>query len=111
MKRPIEENEEQKSNENNTPTTTTTTTIHLNPQEDQALVSEEIRLAKRKRTTCPYLDTVNRSNLDFDFEKICSVSLSTVNVYACLVCGKYFQGNYHSQMNFIVDCSTTRREY
>jgi hypothetical protein len=30
-------------------------------------------------------------NLDFDFEKCCSVSLSHVNVYACLVCGKYFQ--------------------
>lgn len=30
--------------------------------------------------------------LDFDFEKLCSVSLSHINVYACLVCGKYFQG-------------------
>ena len=26
--------------------------------------------------------------LDFDFEKFCSVSLSNLNVYACLVCGK-----------------------
>jgi hypothetical protein len=39
-----------------------------------------------------YLDTVNRQMLDFDFEKLCSVSLSNLNVYACLVCGKYFQG-------------------
>ncbi|KAK9238276.1 hypothetical protein V1525DRAFT_117675 [Lipomyces kononenkoae] len=39
-----------------------------------------------------YLETVNRKRLDFDFEKLCSVSLSNVNVYACLVCGKYFQG-------------------
>ena len=31
-------------------------------------------------------------DLDFDFEKCCSVSLSRVNVYACLVCGSYFQG-------------------
>lgn len=30
--------------------------------------------------------------LDFDFEKVCSVSLSNINVYGCLVCGKYFQG-------------------
>lgn len=44
------------------------------------------------RIICPYLDTINRSVLDFDFEKICSVSLATSNVYACLVCGKYFQG-------------------
>ncbi|KHO01465.1 U4/U6.U5 tri-snRNP-associated protein 2 [Metarhizium album ARSEF 1941] len=39
-----------------------------------------------------YLDTIDRQVLDFDFEKLCSVSLSNINVYACLVCGKYFQG-------------------
>ncbi|KAL5495031.1 UBP10 [Sanghuangporus weigelae] len=39
-----------------------------------------------------YLDTVNRTALDFDFEKVCSVSLSNINIYGCLVCGKYFQG-------------------
>ncbi|KKA29591.1 hypothetical protein TD95_003465 [Thielaviopsis punctulata] len=39
-----------------------------------------------------YLDTINRTILDFDFEKLCSVTLSNINVYACLVCGKYFQG-------------------
>ncbi|KAI5084191.1 hypothetical protein GOP47_0000360 [Adiantum capillus-veneris] len=54
-------------------------------------------MVRRRRDTeirrdCPYLDTVNRQVLDFDFEKFCSVSLSNLNVYACLVCGKYFQG-------------------
>lgn len=39
-----------------------------------------------------YLDTIDRALLDFDFEKLCSISLSNINVYACLVCGKYFQG-------------------
>ncbi|KAL9063298.1 MAG: hypothetical protein Q9161_009534 [Pseudevernia consocians] len=39
-----------------------------------------------------YLDTINRSVLDFDFEKLCSITLSNINVYACLVCGKYYQG-------------------
>jgi len=39
-----------------------------------------------------YLDTIRRTYLDFDFEKVCSVSLSNLNVYACLVCGKYYQG-------------------
>ena len=32
-------------------------------------------------------------NLDFDFEKCCSVTLSKNNVYVCLVCGKYFQAS------------------
>ena len=44
------------------------------------------------KTECPYLDTVNRNNLDFDFEKVCSVTLQTAHIYGCLVCGKYFQG-------------------
>ncbi|KAH9844400.1 putative mRNA-splicing protein ubp10 [Teratosphaeria destructans] len=35
-----------------------------------------------------YLDTISRKNMDFDFEKLCSVTLSNINVYACLVCGK-----------------------
>ncbi|VVA17155.1 PREDICTED: U4/U6 U5 tri-snRNP-associated [Prunus dulcis] len=44
------------------------------------------------RRDCPYLDTVNRQVFDFDFEIFCSLSLSNLNVYACLVCGKYYQG-------------------
>ena len=35
---------------------------------------------------------IKRSALDFDFEKVCSVSLTNINIYGCLVCGKYFQG-------------------
>jgi hypothetical protein len=38
-----------------------------------------------------YFGFFSRGVLDFDFEKLCSVSLSRINVYACLVCGKYFQ--------------------
>lgn len=43
-------------------------------------------------TQCPYLDTIDRKCLDFDFERVCCVSLAKTNIYACLVCGKYFQG-------------------
>eukprot|EP00096_Caligus_rogercresseyi_P015416 TRINITY_DN7853_c0_g1_i2.p1 TRINITY_DN7853_c0_g1~~TRINITY_DN7853_c0_g1_i2.p1 ORF type:complete len:498 (+),score=163.45 TRINITY_DN7853_c0_g1_i2:218-1711(+) len=53
---------------------------------------------------CPYLDTIDRHVLDFDFEKLCSVSLSRINVYACLVCGKYFQGrgrNTHAYVHSV----------
>ena len=35
---------------------------------------------------------INRAILDFDFEKVCSVCSSDINIYGCLVCGKYFQG-------------------
>ena len=55
-----------------------------------------------KSRLCPYLDTISRTVLDFDFEKLCSVSLTRINVYACLVCGKYFQGNPENMLlNFI----------
>lgn len=42
--------------------------------------------------TCPYLDTVRRDLIDFDMQKVCSVTLSPLHVYACLVCGKFFSG-------------------
>ena len=51
--------------------------------------------------SCPYLDTIDRNVLDFDFEKLCSVSLSRVNVYVCLVCGKYFQVRSGDELTLI----------
>ncbi|KAL6873708.1 hypothetical protein ACP4OV_013790 [Aristida adscensionis] len=67
--------------------------------EDEDEDEEDARRAPERRPRqvelrrdCPYLDTVNRQVLDFDFEKFCSISLSNLNVYACLVCGKYYQG-------------------
>ena len=41
---------------------------------------------------CPYISTINKTILDFDQEKICSVSLKDNNIYSCLICGKYFHG-------------------
>ncbi|KAJ2648201.1 U4 U6.U5 tri-snRNP-associated protein [Coemansia sp. RSA 1250] len=54
--------------------------------------TEEEAMDETYQISDVYLDTINRSNLDFDFEQQCSVSLSTTNIYACLVCGKYYQG-------------------
>ncbi|GLG96459.1 hypothetical protein R5R35_007918 [Gryllus longicercus] len=70
---------------------------------------EDSKLPKGKTKAyrlCPYLDTINRQVLDFDFEKLCSVSLSRINVYACLVCGKYFQGrgnNTHAYTHSVAE--------
>lgn len=63
----------------------------------------------RTYTSTPYASTpsrllifphsssqINRALLDFDFEKVCSVSTSNINIYGCLVCGKYFQGRGRS---------------
>ncbi|RCK64270.1 putative mRNA-splicing protein ubp10 [Candida viswanathii] len=41
-------------------------------------------------------DTIHRELLDFDFDKVCLVTLDSTNVYCCLVCGKYFQGRSKS---------------
>lgn len=57
--------------------------------------------------SCPYLDTIDRTVLDFDFEKLCSVSLTNNNVYACLVCGKYFQGEGYMYVTSPLPCRTT----
>ena len=68
-------------------------------EDDQAAQDEQSAYSATSRQQAPtegysdlYLDTIDRSVLDFDFEKLCSVTLSNINVYACLVCGKYYQG-------------------
>ncbi|KKK20677.1 snRNP assembly factor [Aspergillus rambellii] len=70
-----------------------------NVNEVDDLDDDQPAIVAPKRQSAPmegygdlYLDTINRKILDFDFEKLCSISLSNINVYACLVCGKYFQG-------------------
>lgn len=98
--------------------------------EEEYKLQRRLGPSVKKGSECPYLDTISRQvdfcytlvalyvicetinrtlnltgavqNLDFDFEKCCSVSLSPVNVYACLVCGKYFQ--VHFQYSFLA-CS------
>ncbi|KAI9276171.1 hypothetical protein BY458DRAFT_506581 [Sporodiniella umbellata] len=65
----------------------------MEPQTKRARLEPPSRTTKKdNETTDLYLDTIDRHMLDFDFEKVCSVSLSHLNVYACLTCGKYYQG-------------------
>lgn len=66
-----------------------------NPEEDQQPENDSIEVvhhAPTRQRDCPYLGTINRHVLDFDFEKLCSVTLSNQRPYGCLVCGKFFQG-------------------
>ncbi|PCH34121.1 cysteine proteinase [Wolfiporia cocos MD-104 SS10] len=60
--------------------------------EDDEIDGTSVSKTEQPRISDMYLDTINRAVLDFDFEKVCSVSLSNINIYGCLVCGKYFQG-------------------
>lgn len=68
---------------------------------------EENESKKQKQIMeCPYLDTINRKLLDFDLDKVCCESVSNLNVYCCLVCGKFYQGRgpktpayFHSLQN------------
>lgn len=60
--------------------------------------------AKKTRVSEPsyaFLETVDRKRLDFDAEKACSVTLSTLNVYCCLVCGRYLQGRRANSPAFL----------
>ncbi|KAK6200527.1 ubiquitin specific protease [Scheffersomyces amazonensis] len=52
----------------------------------------DIRPLKKQKVSTDYKDSINREVLNFDFEKLCNVTLSNSNVYCCLTCGKYFQG-------------------
>jgi U4/U6.U5 tri-snRNP-associated protein 2 len=69
------------------------TSLGLGLDEEQSVLTAPTRQnAPTEGYTDLYLDTIKRPLLDFDFEKLCSVTLSNINVYACLVCGKYYQG-------------------
>lgn len=59
-------------------------------------LKEQIPGPTTKRHEEIFLDTINKEMLDFDTEKLCSVSLSNFNVYCCLVCGKFLQGRSRS---------------
>jgi len=50
------------------------------------------QIEQRRFNNEVYLETINRKVLDFDSEKICSISLSDSNVYGCLQCNGYFHG-------------------
>ncbi|KAI0068026.1 spindle pole body protein [Artomyces pyxidatus] len=66
--------------------------LELSDREDEDDGEEDSGGSNAVAASDLYLDTINRAALDFDFEKVCSVSLSNINIYGCLVCGKYFQG-------------------
>ncbi|CAE7350260.1 Usp39 [Symbiodinium sp. CCMP2592] len=61
-------------------------------EDDEAPVKKKKMEEVPQRMDCPYLGTINRHVLDFDFEKLCSMTLSGDNVYCDLVDGKFFQG-------------------
>ncbi|PVH96518.1 cysteine proteinase [Periconia macrospinosa] len=65
---------------------------NLDSEDEAAVTAPKRQKAPEAGYTDLYLDTIDRKVLDFDFEKLCSITLSNINVYACLVCGKYFQG-------------------
>jgi len=81
--------------------------------DEEEMLKSKIKISANTAMSrhCPYLDTIDRSVLDFDFEKLCSVSLSRINVYACLVCGKYFQGRGNNTHAYTHSVSEGHRVY
>lgn len=61
----------------------------------------DVKKAKANEPSYAFLETIDKRRLDFDAEKVCSVSLSRLNVYCCLVCGKYLQGRRENSPAFL----------
>jgi SAP domain/Zn-finger in ubiquitin-hydrolases and other protein len=81
--------------------TTAINTTHKRPLLDAEDSDEELMADAKKHKPSEdeqdlYLSTIDRSVLDFDFEKLCCISLRNYNVYCCLVCGKYLAGRGNS---------------
>lgn len=64
-----------------------------------AVSKESVRL-KRRRNELPSSE-IQRTHLNFDFDKVCTVTLSHLNVYCCLTCGKYLQGRERNSPVFL----------
>jgi len=58
----------------------------MEEENHQSIENSQIGTKLKRSVECPYLDTINRSLLDFDFEHSCSVTLGVGNIYGCLVC-------------------------
>jgi U4/U6.U5 tri-snRNP-associated protein 2 len=78
--------------ENNSINNNSNEIVSIHNIDNNEIVNDHSINPTNSRRKCPYLDSVNRHKLDFDQQKICSVTLTNMNVYACLVCGKFFQG-------------------
>ncbi|CDJ58164.1 ubiquitin carboxyl-terminal hydrolase, putative [Eimeria maxima] len=95
-------NDSSSSATNNSSTTSDNTNSNTSSSNNSSSSSSSSApVQKRVRRTCPYLGTINKHMLDFDFEKVCSICLSNQHVYACLVCGRYFQGRGRSTFAFM----------
>ncbi|CAR28463.1 hypothetical protein ZYGR_0S00930 [Zygosaccharomyces rouxii] len=57
--------------------------------------------AKLDEPSYAFLETIDERKLDFDLEKRCSVTLSPLNCYCCLVCGKYLRGRSENTPAFL----------
>ncbi|KAL0577280.1 Ubiquitin carboxyl-terminal hydrolase 10 [Marasmius crinis-equi] len=89
------EREEQDHEDSDRPLKRVRTEEHTQEEDEEDVEEEDLEtqvVTDEVKASDLYLDTINRAALDFDFEKVCSVSLSNINIYGCLVCGKYFQG-------------------
>ncbi|GAV54874.1 hypothetical protein ZYGR_0AS01970 [Zygosaccharomyces rouxii] len=57
--------------------------------------------AKLDEPSYAFLETIDERKLDFDLEKRCSITLSPLSCYCCLVCGKYLRGRRESTLAFL----------
>jgi U4/U6.U5 tri-snRNP-associated protein 2 len=87
------------NNKINTKTNNNKTYNYLNNSNNSLSEKKRPNIIKTARE-CPYMGTIKRHMLDFDFEKQCSITFSYLNVYACLTCGKYYQGRGTSTLAY-----------
>mgnify|MGYP003365504717 CR=1 FL=1 len=55
------------------------------------------------------IQTINNKKLDFDSERICSITLSKLNIYGCLTCGKFFKGFSERSPTFLHSINENHR--
>ncbi|CCE85427.1 Piso0_005023 [Millerozyma farinosa CBS 7064] len=108
-KRALEDNDSSYKKKTRHDTNTVLAAPGKNDQTLDDIKASEQTINSTKADNTYYLDTIDRSKLDFDFEKVCSVTLSNVNVYCCLVCGTFLQGRSKSSPAYLHSINSSHR--
>lgn len=74
---------------------------HLDSKRNREAPLTVNKRVKLEEPSYAFLETIDERKLDFDLEKRCSMTLSPLNCYCCLICGKYLRGRRENTPVFL----------
>lgn len=86
-------------------------TVLTSDERDKIIESPNEQNSDNINNDLIYLDTIHKELLNFDFDKVCLVTLTNINLYCCLVCGKFYQGRAKSSPAYLHSINEDHRVF